>query len=209
VFRRGEPPDATYVFKHALVRDAAYETLLRARRTALHGAVATALEHDANLAAVQPALVGHHYAEAGMPAEAAMWLLRAGQQAAARSAMVEAWTQLSRGLRIAEEIDESTEPRLRMAELLLALGTYRWPRTGSGRMNTELHLPKRRGSVADSIQRTVMPPGYWYVPCSAIGLMYCIPAKLMPRTLLPRRSSRLDVTTLTWVYAALPRSPMA
>jgi predicted ATPase len=70
VFRRGEPPDTTYVFKHALVQDAAYETLLRARRAALHGAIAAALERDSEIAATQLAVIGHHFAEAGLPEQA-------------------------------------------------------------------------------------------------------------------------------------------
>jgi len=132
VFRRGEPPDATYLFKHALVQDASYDTLLRTRRAALHSAIAAGLERDPEVAATQPALLGHHYAEAGQPAQAARFLVRAGEQAAARSAMVEARAHLDRGLAVAGEIRDETERRLRMAELMLALGNVQMATHGYG-----------------------------------------------------------------------------
>ena len=65
------PPHATYLFKHALVQDAAYGTLLRGRRQELHARVAAALEqHFADLVERQPELLAHHYGEAAMPDKA-------------------------------------------------------------------------------------------------------------------------------------------
>jgi tetratricopeptide (TPR) repeat protein len=132
VFRRGEPPDARYVFKHALVQDAAYETLLRARRAALHAAIAARLEKDPDTTAAQPALLGYHYAEAGHPAQAVRFLLRAGEQAAARSAMVEARAHLDQGLVLAGEIRDEAERHLRVAELTLARGNVQMAVHGLG-----------------------------------------------------------------------------
>src|SRR5262249_39400169 len=67
VFRRGEPPDAIYSFKHVLVRDAAYESLLRSRRQQLHGQIARALEQGfADIVASQPEIVAHHFTQAGL-----------------------------------------------------------------------------------------------------------------------------------------------
>src|SRR5262249_32902372 len=67
VFRRGEPPEAVYSFKHALVRDAAYESLLKSRRQQLHGQIARALEEKfADIVASQPEIVAHHFTEAGL-----------------------------------------------------------------------------------------------------------------------------------------------
>src|SRR4029077_10479281 len=67
VFRRGEPPAAVYSFKHALVRDAAYESLLKSRRQQLHGQIARALEERfADIVASQPEIVAHHFTEAGL-----------------------------------------------------------------------------------------------------------------------------------------------
>ena len=91
VFRRGEPPDAVYSFKHVLVRDAAYESLLRSRRQQLHGQIARILEERfANIVASQPEIVAYHFTEAGLAEPAIDYWLKAGQHAARRSANAEA-----------------------------------------------------------------------------------------------------------------------
>jgi predicted ATPase len=105
IFRRGSPPDAEYTFKHALVQDAAYSTLLRSRRQQLHGRVAATLEnHFVEVVAAQPELIAHHYGEAGLNEKAVHYWLRAGQQAVARSAMAEAVAHLKKGLAVARRI---------------------------------------------------------------------------------------------------------
>ena len=86
VFRRGVPPDAEYTFKHALVQDAAYSTLLRSRRQQMHARIATVLENQfPDLVAAQPQMMAHHCAEAGLTDKAVGYRLTAGQQAVARS----------------------------------------------------------------------------------------------------------------------------
>ncbi len=118
VFRRGEPPEAVYSFKHALVRDAAYESLLKTRRQQLHGRIARALEEKfAGIVASQPEIVAHHFTEAGLVEPAIDYWLKAGQQAARRSANAEAQNHLARGLELLPNIDD---PLLRnKSELLL------------------------------------------------------------------------------------------
>src|SRR6266550_370312 len=107
VFRRGEPPDAVYSFKHVLVRDAAYESLLRSRRQQLHGQIARALEQSfADIVASQPEIVAHHFTEAGLVEPAIDYWLKAGQQAARRSANAEALNHLARGLELLPNIDD-------------------------------------------------------------------------------------------------------
>jgi predicted ATPase len=67
IFRRGTPPDAEYTFKHALVQDTAYSTLLRSRRLQIHAKIATTLEEKfPEVVATQPALLGHHCSEGGL-----------------------------------------------------------------------------------------------------------------------------------------------
>jgi class 3 adenylate cyclase/predicted ATPase len=118
VFRRGEPPEAVYSFKHALVRDAAYESLLKSRRQQLHGQIARTLEQSfADIGASQPEIVAHHFTEAGLVESAIDYWLKAGQQAARRSANAEALNHLARGLELLPNIDD---PMLRnKSELLL------------------------------------------------------------------------------------------
>ena len=91
VFRRGEPPEAVYSFKHALVRDAAYESLLKSRRHQLHGQIALVLENGfADIVASQPEIVAHHLTEAGLVEAAIDYWLKAGNLALSRSANAEA-----------------------------------------------------------------------------------------------------------------------
>jgi len=99
IFRRGTPPDAEYTFKHALVQDAAYGTLLRSRRQQIHARIAATLEDQfPDIAVAQPALLARHCAEAGLTEKAVVYWLKAGQQALARSATTEAAAQLRKGL---------------------------------------------------------------------------------------------------------------
>jgi predicted ATPase len=99
IFCRGVPPDAEYTFKHALVQDAAYGTLLRSRRQQLHARIAATLESRfPEIVAAQPALLAQHCTESGQSDKAVGYRLRAGQQAVARSAMMEAVAQLQKGL---------------------------------------------------------------------------------------------------------------
>jgi class 3 adenylate cyclase len=94
IFRRGTPPDAEYTFKHALVQDAAYSTLLRSRRKQIHARVAITVENQfPEIVTAHPALLAHHCAEAGLTEKAVAFRLKAGQQALARSAMMEASAQ--------------------------------------------------------------------------------------------------------------------
>jgi class 3 adenylate cyclase/predicted ATPase len=99
LFRQGVPPHATYLFKHALVQDAAYGTLLREPRRALHARIAETLEsHFSEIAESQPELLARHCTEAGLIEKAAGLWGKAGQRSLERSALVEAVEQLKRAL---------------------------------------------------------------------------------------------------------------
>jgi predicted ATPase len=99
VFQRGMPPTAEYMFKHALVQDAAYGTLLRGPRRQLHARIAEALEaHSPELMDSQPELFAQHYAEAGLVEKSVVYWAKAGHRSAARSAMAEAAAQLQKRL---------------------------------------------------------------------------------------------------------------
>src|SRR5215468_8736744 len=99
LFRQGLPPYATYLFKHALVRDAAYGTLLREQRRVLHARIAETLEVQfADIAESRPELLARHWTEAGLIEKAASLWGKAGQRSLAQSALVEAAEQLTRAL---------------------------------------------------------------------------------------------------------------
>ncbi len=99
LLRQGAPPHTTYLFKHALVQDAAYGTLLREQRRALHARIADTLESGfEEIAEREPELLARHNTEAGVIEKAAILWGKAGQRSLARSALIEAATQLSRAL---------------------------------------------------------------------------------------------------------------
>jgi class 3 adenylate cyclase/predicted ATPase len=99
LFRQGVPPHASYLFKHALVQDAAYGTLLREPRRALHARIAETLESQfAEIAETQPELLARHCTEAGLIEKAAGLWGKAGQRSLARSALLEGAEQLKRAL---------------------------------------------------------------------------------------------------------------
>jgi class 3 adenylate cyclase/tetratricopeptide (TPR) repeat protein/sulfur carrier protein ThiS len=101
IFRRGESPHAVYTFKHTLVRDAAYASLLKSRRAHLHAAIANALEQQfPDIAQTQPETLAHHLTEAGLIEKAIGYWLPAGKNAAQRSANLEAIAHLQRGIEL-------------------------------------------------------------------------------------------------------------
>jgi predicted ATPase len=113
IFPLGSPQRVRYVFKHALVRDAAYESLLKIKRRELHGRIAKALEDEfAEIVETEPELLAHHYTEATITEPALDYWLRAGERAAKRCAYVEAKSHLERGLALVETLPEG-EPRIR------------------------------------------------------------------------------------------------
>ncbi|MBV9433455.1 MAG: AAA family ATPase [Hyphomicrobiales bacterium] len=105
IFRSGMPPEETYTFKHALVRDAAYENLLKTKRQAIHMKLVTALAaKDA-----APELLAHHASMAGMTEKACRYWLMAGERAAARSANKEAISHLQAGANLIGELPDTPE----------------------------------------------------------------------------------------------------
>ena len=123
IFRRGVPPEASYSFKHALVQDAAYGTLLKSKRQHLHARIAQVLEKQfPETAEAQPELLAEHLTEAGLIAPAIHHWQRAGERAAGRSANVEAARHLQKGLTLLERLPEGDERDGQELRLLTALG---------------------------------------------------------------------------------------
>jgi tetratricopeptide (TPR) repeat protein len=132
LFCRGAAPHASYLFKHALVQDAAYSTLLRGRRQELHGRVAAALEeHFPDLVERQPELLAHHLTAAGDAERAVAQWLKAGQYAAARYTYREAIAHLERGLGVLHALPEGPVRDGSEIQLQLALGLCLIPAKGA------------------------------------------------------------------------------
>jgi class 3 adenylate cyclase/predicted ATPase len=122
-FRRGVSPQATFLFKHALIQDAAYGTLLRGKRKELHGRVVRVLEAQwPETAEAQPELLAQHCAQAGLVERAVAYYARAGERAAARSAMAEAIAQLTKGLELLKSLPEAAARWRQELDLQIALG---------------------------------------------------------------------------------------
>ncbi len=110
IYVRGMPPDANYLFKHALIRDAAYGALLRSRRKQLHSRIAEVLRQQfSERATSAPELLAHHYTEAGLFEEAIPCWQRAGQLAIARSANTEAISHITKGLELIKLLPDGPE----------------------------------------------------------------------------------------------------
>jgi predicted ATPase len=117
LFRQGIPPNATYLFKHALVQDAAYENLLKSRRQDLHRRVAEILsDRFAAISAAEPEVVAHHFTQAGVTNVAIQWWGQAGEKALRRSAFEEAISHLGKAIEMADKAGEAsvTSPSQRL-----------------------------------------------------------------------------------------------
>jgi class 3 adenylate cyclase/tetratricopeptide (TPR) repeat protein len=124
LLQQGVPPNATYLFKHALIQDAAYGTLLRQPRRALHARIAETLEGQfAEIAETQPELVARHCTEAGLVEKAAVLWGKAGQRSLQRSALVEAAEQLRRALAQINALAATPALRQEAIKLQVALAT--------------------------------------------------------------------------------------
>ena len=120
IHSRGAPPMASYVFKHALVQDAAYGSLLRSRRQRIHAQIAWALKERITDEECPPATLAHHFTEAGLAAPAAAAWLGAAELALSQSAPVEAERHASTGLSLIPNIDEGRERDALELSLLVA-----------------------------------------------------------------------------------------
>ncbi|HTA14327.1 MAG TPA: hypothetical protein VK781_05660 [Solirubrobacteraceae bacterium] len=123
VFQRGTPPDAVYAFKHALVQEAAHDSLLRSTRQQLHAQIAETLEaHSPELIDSQPELFALHYAEAGLIEKSVAFWAKAGHRSAALSGMVEAAAQFQKALDQLASLPDAPERQRQELELQSGLG---------------------------------------------------------------------------------------
>jgi class 3 adenylate cyclase/tetratricopeptide (TPR) repeat protein len=153
LFVRGVSPQSSYIFKHALVQDAAYGTLLRSRRQRLHGRIAAILEDRfPEIVLAQPALLAQHCVEAGLAEKAVGYWLKAGQQALARSATPEAVAQLRKGLDVLTGLPDSLWRRQQELDLLFTLRPALIAMQGWATADVEVTLGRAR-ALAEQIDR--------------------------------------------------------
>ena len=110
LFQRGVPPDATYTFKHALLQDVAYQSLLKSQRQQFHAQTAQVLEQQfSETKETHPELLAHHFAEASLAEQAIPYWQQAGQRATQRSAYAEAINHLTQGLAVLQTLPDTLE----------------------------------------------------------------------------------------------------
>jgi tetratricopeptide (TPR) repeat protein len=123
-FRRGTPPEATYTFKHALVQDAAYDSLLKTRRQSLHAKIAHVLEeHFPSTKDTEPELLAHHLTAAGETETAIGYWQKAGKLALKRLALNEAISHLNKGMELIGTLPKSAQRDASELDLRTPLGT--------------------------------------------------------------------------------------
>jgi predicted ATPase len=123
LYQRGLPPQARYVFKHALIQDAAYQSLLKSKRQQYHKQIAQVLEERfPETRETQPELLAHHYTEAGLTERAISHWQKAGQRAIERSANIEAVSHLTKGLELLKALPDTPERVRQELTLQIALG---------------------------------------------------------------------------------------
>ena len=145
LFRQGAPPHASYLFKHVLVQDAAYGTLLRAARRALHAEIARTLESQfADIIESQPELLARHCTEAGLIEKAAALWGKIGQRSLQRSALLEAAQQLKRSLSFLATLPNSSAVRRQQVEIQVALVNAVMHAHGHGTPETREALDQAR-----------------------------------------------------------------
>lgn len=157
VFRRGTPPDAVYLFKHALIQEVAYGTVLRGRKRELHASIAAVLqERSPEIAETQPEVLAHHFTEAGLAEQATAYWRRAGERAVRRSANVEAVKHFTRALELLatrpetpERLDEELKLQLALAVALIATKGYAAVEVEAA-YRTAQHLSERLGKTSDA-----------------------------------------------------------
>jgi len=138
VFQRGMPPNATFLFKHALVQDTAYSMLLRGPRQALHARIAEALEQRfPTVVEMQPEILAHHFAQGAMPIAAVDYWIKAGDLARRRSAYAEATAHLVKGLELIPALSDLKARTAKELTIQTALGQLYMATKGYGSAEAE------------------------------------------------------------------------
>lgn len=180
VYQRGVIPQATYIFKHALVQNVAYESLLRRTRQQYHAQIAHVLaSHFDDIVQLQPELLAHHCTEAGLIAQAVTYWHQAGQRARERSAHAEAINHLRQGVALLATLPDIPERVQQELALHVELGPVLMAATGFGSPETE-HSYVRALALCQQVEDT---PHHFPV-LLGLGTIYLAQGKLLASRLL-------------------------
>jgi class 3 adenylate cyclase len=160
----GAGHEANYRFKHALIQDAAYDSLLKSRRQALHRRAGELLRDDPERAAAEPEAIAHHFTQAGLDDLAIEWWGKAGDQALRRSAFQEAIAHLGKAIAMADKAEGGTPQPRRMSQLQVGYGNALMGARGYNAPETTQAFAKARESAAggmDAPERLSADYGLW------------------------------------------------
>jgi predicted ATPase len=167
LYQLGLPPQATYRFKHALIQEEAYQSLLRSTRQQHHQRIAQVLESQfPDTAQTQPELVAHHYTEAGLNGHAVPYWQRAGQRASDRSAYMDAIAHLTQGLALLEPLPDTPERARQELAVQMTLGPVLMALKGGGAPEVERVYTRARElceCVGEPAELFRVLWGVWYV----------------------------------------------
>ena len=171
IFVRGEPPYSTYVFRHALVQDAAYGTLVRSGRQQLHRRIAEALEEGfPETATTQPELLAHHFIQAGLTERAITYLRKAGERTIERSANAEAVRHLTQALELLQtragrpaSTRQALELEVMLSQAMIAAYGYAARETAEVLLQAKSHID----DLTDPAQKLAILYGIW--ACHYVG----------------------------------------
>ena len=167
VFRRGDPPEAIYSFKHALVQEAAYENLLKSRRQVLHRQIAQTLRDQFHtMALIQPEVVAHHFTQAGLSEAAVEWWIKSGDRALEKSANNEAIAHLEKAISLAQGLADGPAQRLLRLRLQTTYGHALLHGRGHSQPETIAAFARARelaAGIEDAAARSSAYYGMWMV----------------------------------------------
>jgi predicted ATPase len=162
VYQRGLPPQATYTFKHALIQDAAYASLLKSTRQQYHQRIAQVLEAQfPETTEAAPELLAQHYTQAGCPEQAIAYWQRAGQRALERSAHLEAVAHLTKGLELLAPLPETQVRAQQELDLLITLGPALLATKGYAAPEVEQTYARARALCAQVGETPQLFPTLW------------------------------------------------
>jgi tetratricopeptide (TPR) repeat protein len=162
VFRRGLPPDSSYTFKHALVQEVAYESLLKTRRQQVHRRITeTVCDQHPERTDAEPEIVAHHFTQANLPALAVEWWGKAGDLALRRSAYAEAIAHLEQAIQLADGLDKGWDQRRWRLRLQFTYGNALRIARGFGVTETQAAFAVARDLSVDVEDVSERFPAYY------------------------------------------------
>ncbi len=204
LYQRGLPPESRYFFKHALIQDAAYRSLLKSKRQQYHQKIAQIVEERfPETVETEPELLAHHYTEAGLRGEAITYWQRAGERARQRSANIEATGHLAKGLELLKTLPDTPERTQRELDLQITLGPALVATKGYAAPEVEKAYTRARELCQQVGETPHLFPALWGLWNFYLGRAECKTARELAEHLLTLAESLRDLAFMLYAHDAL------